>query len=321
MQDIIHQAAVYKNNPEKKPWGTRLRNELSKNKYLYVMSIPVILYYLIFHYLPMSGIVIAFKNYDVAKGLWVSPWVGFKNFTDFFSSIYFLRLLRNTFLISFYGIMFTFPAPIILALLFNELKSLCFKKIVQTVTYLPHFISMVVICGMIADFFSAKGFMTQIIAFFGGASLNYLGKAEFFRSIYVGSDIWQGVGWGSIIYLAAISSIDQELYEAAVIDGAGRFKQLLHITLPGLIPTITILLIMRIGLVLNVGYEKIILLYNNGTMETADVISSFVYRRGLGGSFQYSFSTAVGLFQSLINIILLVSANRFSKKVGETSLF
>lgn len=299
----------------------RIRKELVLNKNLYVMSIPVILYYAVFFYLPMIGIVIAFKRFDIGKGIIASDWVGLKHFQEFFASMYFPRLMRNTLIISLYDLIWGFPAPIIFALMLNEIKKDRFKKMVQTITYLPHFISLVVICGMINDFFSANGILTELLSFFGGEKIHYLGEARYFRTIYVGTNVWQGIGWGSIIYLAALSGIDQELYEAAVIDGAGRFRQLIHITLPGLMSTIIILLILRMGQIMSVGFEKIILLYNSGTYETADVISSFVYRRGLGESFQYSYTTAVGLFQSVVNIILLFTANTLSRKFSETSLF
>jgi putative aldouronate transport system permease protein len=224
-------------------------------------------------------------------------------------------------LISFYDLLFGFPVPILFALLLNELRFKNFKKTVQTLTYLPHFISLVVMCGIIADFFSANGVVTKFLTMFGLPAKNYLGVVEAFRPIYVGTNIWQGFGWGSIIYLAALAGVDQELYEAANVDGAGRFKQLLVITLPCISSTIIIMLILRVGQLMNVGYEKIILLYNSGTYENADVISSFVYRRGLGASAQYSFTAAVGLFQSVINLFLLFAANFFSSRYSSINLF
>ncbi|MCI9626142.1 MAG: sugar ABC transporter permease [Clostridia bacterium] len=299
---------------------TKVKNELWQNRYLYLLAIPVIAYYVLFCYLPMFGLVIAFKQYELGKGIMESQWVGLKYFQEFFGGIYFGRLMRNTLLISFYSILFGFPAPIIFALLMNELRQRRFKKVVQTVTYLPHFISLVVICGMIVDFLASDGVLTRMLTVFGGQKTNYVGDARYFRAIYVISDIWQGIGWGSIIYLAALAGIDQQLYEAAVIDGAGRWKQTLHITLPGILPTIMIMLIMRVGQILSVGYEKIILLYGAGTYEVADVISSYVYRMGIGQS-RYSFSAAVGLFQSVVNVILLVAANKTSRRLSGTSLF
>ena len=268
----------------------------------------------------MYGALIAFKDYSPGKGFSGSPWVGFEHFIRFFQSPFFFRLLRNTFLISFYGLLFGFPAPIILALLLNEVRHSSYKRTIQTITYLPHFISMIVIAGMITDFSLSTGLFNDIIAFFGGQRFPLLQQPNLYRPIYVGSDIWQQVGWGTIIYLSAMSAIDPQLYEAAMIDGAGRFRQLFHITLPSIAPTIVILLILRIGQLLGVGYEKTILLYNPSTYETADVISTYVYRVGLLEQ-NWSYSTAIGLFNSAINFSLLIIANKISRKVSETSLW
>lgn len=297
-----------------------IQKDFTKNKYIYLLSLAGIAYYIIFKYIPMYGGIIAFKNFMPTKGIFGSPWVGFKHFQDFFSSHYFLRVLRNTLLINLYGLIFAFPAPIILALMLNEVKRTAFKRFMQTVTYLPHFVSLVVICGMIVDFSQKAGLFNTIISWFGGTPENLLLNPDLFRTIYVTSDIWQGIGWGSIIYLAALTSIDTQLYDAATVDGAGRWKQMLHVTLPGIMPTIVIVLILQIGGMMNVGFEKIILLYNSQTYETADVISSFVYRRGILEA-NYSYSTAVGLFNSCINFALLLLANRISRKVNETSLW
>ncbi|MDN5276309.1 MAG: putative aldouronate transport system permease protein [Clostridiales bacterium] len=298
----------------------QIKTDIIRNKYIYIMALPVIAYYIIFHYLPMYGAIIAFKEFNPALGIIRSPWVGFKHFKSFFEGVYFWRLIRNTLLISIYSLVWGFPAPIILALLLNEVKNNYFKRTVQTVSYLPHFISLVVVCGIIKDFTSTDGVINDIIELLGGERTNFLMKPEWFRPIYVGSGIWQEVGWGSIIYLAAITNIDPQLYEAATIDGANRWKQTWHVTLPGIVPTIVILLILRLGGLMSVGFEKIILLYNSATMETADVISSYVYRRGLL-DFDYSFSAAVGLFNSVINLILITSANKLSRKISETSLW
>ncbi|NMA95359.1 MAG: sugar ABC transporter permease [Clostridiales bacterium] len=284
------------------------------------MAIPVILFYGLFHYAPMYGAVIAFKDFVPARGILGSPWAGFKHFRSFFKSIYFLRVLKNTILINVYSLIFGFPMPIILALLLNELRNERFKKTVQTVSYLPHFISIMVVAGMLIDFLSRKGIITDLIVLLGGQRDNMLMRPDLFKGIYVGSGIWQHVGWDSIIYLAALTGIDPELYEAARIDGASRWRQTWHITLPGIAPTIIILLILRVGGMMSVGFEKIILLYNDATMETADVISSFVYRKGLL-EFSYSFSAAVGLFNSIINFILVITVNRISRQVSETSLW
>jgi putative aldouronate transport system permease protein len=294
--------------------------DISKYKLLYLMALPGIIYYVIFHYVPMYGAMIAFKSFNPVEGILGSPWIGMKHFNDFFKSVYFLRIVKNTLLINVYELLWGFPAPIILALLMNEIRGTIFKRTVQTVTYLPHFISVMVICGMIVDFTSKTGLINTIITFFGGEASNLLMKPELFRTIFISTGIWQGVGWGSIIYLSALTGIDSELYEAAKIDGAGRWKQLLHITIPGIMATIIILLILRIGQMMNVGFEKVMLLYNPNTYETADVISTFVYRKGIIEA-NYSYSSAVGLFNSVINFILIISANKISKKVSETSLW
>ena len=302
--------------------GQRVRREMTRNHTLYIMALPVMLYFLLFHYGPMYGVVLAFKDYRVGVGILQSPWVGLKHFINFFQGPFFGRTLRTTLLISVYSIAFGFPAPILLALLLNEVKVNAFKRSVQTITYLPHFVSTVVICGIIIDFFGRRGVATQLIsALTGLRARNLLLQPEYFRSIYVGTDIWQGVGWGSIVYLSALSAIDAEQYEAAVIDGAGRFAQMLHVTLPGILPTIVTMFILRVGRIMSVGFEKIILIYNPNVYETADVISSFVYRYGLGGAQDYSFSSAVGLFSSVINLIILMAANFISRRVNETSLF
>ncbi len=298
-----------------------LARNFNRHKYLYMMILPVMLYYILFHYAPMYGAVIAFKDYRIAEGFLGSPWVGFKHFTNFFDSYYFGRLLRNTLVLNVYLLLFSFPAPIIFALLINEISSRAFKKTVQTLTYLPHFISMIVVCGMITQFVARDGFITDILVWFGAERTALLGHPQYFRTIYVLSDIWQSIGWGSIIYLAAITGINPELYEAARMDGANRWKQVRHITIPGIAPIIVILFILKIGHMMDVGFDKIILLYNPNTYSTADVISTFVYRKGLGETNEFSYTTAVGLFQSVINFILLLAANRFSRRMSETSLW
>ncbi|MEG6588459.1 ABC transporter permease [Paenibacillus barengoltzii] len=298
----------------------RFIRDFRLNKYLYLMMIPVIAYYVIFHYGPMYGAIIAFKDFTPVKGILGSDWVGLKHFEEFFGSYYFLRVLKNTILISLYTLIFEFPAPIILALLINEVRRRYFKRVVQTITYMPYFISLVVICGIITDFTNADGLINRLFMLFGYDGQAMLQKPELFRPIYVMSEIWQRIGWESIIYIAALMSIDLEQYEAARIDGASRLKQMFYITLPGLVPVITIMFILRIGNLLNVGFEKIILLYNPITYETADVISTFVYRKGLL-EFGWSYSSAVGLFNSVINLALLISANYISRKVNENSLW
>ena len=301
--------------------GEQIIKNLKKNAWLYIMFLPVIIYYIVFKYAPMFGIVIAFKDYNAFKGIWASPWVGFEHFINFFQSPYFWRLIRNTFLISFYGLVWGFPAPIILALLINELQDGMFKKVTQTITYLPHFVSSVVIVSILMSMLSpSNGVINNMIEALGGTRTYFMNDPKYFRSIYTAMGIWQSVGWGSIIYLAALTGVDAELYEACVIDGGGRLRQTWHITLPGIAPTIIIQLIFRVGNLLSVGAEPIILMYNPTTYETADVISTYVYRRGLVEA-DYSFSTAVGLFNSLIALVLLTTTNKLAKTFGETSLW
>ncbi|NLN65807.1 MAG: sugar ABC transporter permease [Clostridiaceae bacterium] len=301
-------------------WGYRAAYDIKKHYPIYLMILPALVYFIIFHYFPMYGAQIAFRKYTIGDGIWTSEWVGLKNFTTFFKSYYFERLIRNTVLLNVYDILFGFPAPIIFALLIYELRNKVFKKTVQTITYIPHFISLIVICGMIIDFTSPQGMINKIIGFFGIGPIQFLAYPEYFRPIYVASNIWQETGWNSIIYLAALTNISPELYEAAKIDGAGRLRQAVSITLPGIAPTIIIMLILRMGRMMDVGYEKILLLYNPSIYETADVISTFVYRKGLLEA-NFSYSTAVEFFNSLINFVILVAVNKISRKVSETSLW
>lgn len=298
----------------------RVGNDIKKNLALYIMVLPAVVYYIVFHYLPMGGLIMAFENFKPKLGIWKSDFVGLTNFKNFFSSIYFGRTVTNTLAISGLELLITFPATILFALLLNEIKNQKFKRTVQTVSYMPHFISMVVVAGLILDFCSSRGLVAQIVSLFIGESVNLLGTPEYWRPVYIISGLWKELGFGSIIYLAALSGVDQQLYEAAEIDGATRFKQTLHVTLPGIAPTVIIMLILKIGQIMSVGYEKTILLYNPQVYETADIISSYVYRKGLQ-EFDYGYSTAVGMFNSVINLVLLVVANKISKKLTETSLF
>ncbi|RAU97320.1 sugar ABC transporter permease [Paenibacillus sp. YN15] len=319
---MTHTAELDRSKPVARSQKTaaRLVRDFAMNKYLYIMMIPVVIYYLVFHYAPMYGALIAFKDYSPMKGIMGSDWVGFRHFADFFGSYYFRRILLNTITISFYTLIFEFPAPIILALLINEVRHKAFKRVAQTITYMPYFISLVVICGIITDFTNADGIINRIFVWMGYDGQAMLQKPELFRPIYILSEIWQRIGWESIIYIAALMGIDQEQYEAARMDGASRFKQIFHITLPGIMPTIAIMMILRMGNLLNVGFEKIILLYNPITYVTSDVISSFVYRKGLL-EFGWSYSSAVGLFNSVINLILLITANYVSRRLNESSLW
>lgn len=301
-------------------WTHKLRKDLHQYRCIYLMLIPVLAWYICFCYVPMYGVQIAFKNFAPGLGIINSPWVGIYHLRSFFNSPYCFRLIRNTLLLSLYSIIFSFPASIILALMLNEVNCTPFKRTVQTISYLPHFISVVVLCGIIREFTNNGGLINNIVVALGGSSKSMLGIPSLFRPIYIISEIWQGVGWGSIIYLAALSGIDPSLYDAATVDGAGRFRRIWHITLPGILPTIVIMFILRIGSFMNIGWEKIILLYNDATMSTADVISSFVYRKGLVEQ-SYSYSAAVGLFNSLVNFILVSLANGVSRRFGETSLW
>ncbi len=298
-----------------------LLKDLRRDKALLVMIFPVILYFLLFHYRPMYGVIIAFKRFSPGLGIWGSPWRGFFYFEMFFSSVYFFRLIRNTFLLSLYSLVWGWPFPIGFALILNEIKHKTYKRVIQTISYLPHFISVVIICGMIVSFLSPRlGLLGQIIRFFGGEPVNYLMDAKYFRTIYIASGIWQGFGWGSIIYLAAMSNLNVELYEAAIIDGANRIKRIIYITIPGIAPTIIILLILNLGSLMSVGFEKVLLLYNPATYEVSDVISTFTYRQGLL-DLNYSYASAVGLFNSLVNLVLLIIFNYLSRKAFETSLW
>lgn len=298
----------------------RMKRDFSRYKGIYFIMLPVLLYYIIFHYIPMGGTVIAFQDYRPALGFFGSNWVGLENFIEFFTGPYAWRTIRNTILLSVYGIIFEFPMPIFLALMINEVSGKIFKRTVQTISYLPHFISLVVVCGIICDFTNSNGLINALLGTTGPDAVNLLSKKELFRSIYIISDIWKNVGWGSIIYLSTLSGIDPNLYEAAAMDGAGRMKQILHITLPSLVPIISVQLILRIGRMLSLGYEKVILLYNPLTYETADIISSFVYRVGLVET-NYSLGAAVGVFNSVINLALLCLANWFSKSFVKESLW
>lgn len=296
--------------------------EIKKHKFIYLMFLPIAVYYIIFMYVPMFGNIIAFQDFKMSRGILYSDFVGLKHFENFLKDVYFWRLLKNTLVINVMSLVLGFPMPIILALLLNEVRCKPFKKAVQTITYMPHFISVVIICGIIRNFLASEGLFNSIITMFGGEPVKFLYTPEYFPWILVISGIWQDIGWSSIIYLSALSSIDQELYEAAAIDGAGRWKQTIHITLPGILPTISILLIMRIGSLLSVGYEKILLLYNDSIYETADVISTYVYRQGIANVRpEFSYSSAVGMFNSVINLLLLFISNTISKKVSGSGLF
>jgi len=296
------------------------RKDFRRYKLVYLMLVPVIAYYVLFHYVPMAGIVIGFKRYVPRLGILDSPWVGFQYFIEFFQDMFFFRLMRNTFMLNVYDIIVGFPMPILIALILNELRSRRFKTTVQTAVYMPHFISVLVLCGLIIDFCAREGVVNDILQLLGMERSALLARPELFKPIFIVSNLWQYAGWSSIIYTAALSGINTELFDAARVDGCKRFGLLWHVTLPGLLPTIVIMLILRVGNIMTVGYEKVILLYNALTYETADVLSSYVFRRGILEA-NFSYSTAVGLFNSLINFAFLFGANALSRKLTEESLW
>jgi putative aldouronate transport system permease protein len=288
---------------------------------LYLMLLVPIVWYLVFQYGPLYGLQIAFKNFSPAKGILGSAWVGFDHFERFVESYYFWRLLWNTISINLFSLLFAFPIPILLALLINEIRNKAFSKIVQNITYIPHFISVVVMVGMLMLFLSPRGGpVNAIIEAFGGAPVRFLDSAPWFKSIFIGSNIWQNMGWQSIIYIAALSGVNPQLYEAAKMDGASRLRRIWHVSIPGIVPVIVILLILDVGHFMNVGFEKILLMQNNLNLESSDVISTFVYSEGILKG-EYSYTAAIGLFNSIINLALLVLVNRFARKKAETSLW
>lgn len=297
------------------------RSKWAKSLPLYALLLPSLLILAIFVYKPMYGIIIAFKDYSPALGVSGSPWVGFKHFDQFFHSYQFVRTLKNTLMISFYSIFAGFPLPVLLALLTHQIRTGKFKKTFQVITYLPHFISTMIICGMLIMFLSPRtGLIAIVFKQFGIEVPNILAMPDMFSSVIVWSDIWQHLGWDSIIYLAALAGIDPTLYEAATIDGASKFKQMLHIDLPLLMPTAITLLILRTGGVLSIGFEKVFLLQNQMNLQVSEIISTYVYKMGMLNS-QYSLSTAVGLFNSVVNFLILVLVNKIAKRMTNTGLF
>lgn len=309
-----------KQSKVKKNHWVEWKKSIRKNWELYLLLAPVILYFLVFHYYPLYGLQIAFKDFIATKGISGSPWVGFKHFERFFDSYYFWRLIKNTIGIGVFTLLVSFPVPIIIALLLNEVKSLRFKKFVQTIIYAPHFLSTVVVVGMLLLFLKSDGMINQLITLFGGTPIDFISEPAWFKSIYVLSDVWQTMGWSSIIYIAALSAVDPAQHEAAMMDGASKFQRIIHINIPAIMPTIVILFILNVGSVMAIGFEKVFLLQNDLNLSTSDVISTFVYKSGILEA-QYSFSAAVGLFNSIINFILLIMVNRIAKKVSDTSLW
>jgi putative aldouronate transport system permease protein len=291
-----------------------------RDKYLYLIFAIPFLYYVIFKYIPIYGILLAFKDYSPAKGVFGSPWAGLKYVKEFVFEVYSWKVVRNTLIINFYTILFGFPAPVILALAINEIRRNRLRRLVQSVTYFPRFISVVVVAAIFTDLLSSGGMVNQAIKALGGQPIMFLMRPEWFRAIYVTSEMWQFTGWNAIIYLAALTAIEPQLYEAAVIDGASRWQQIRYISIPCIMPTVIIILLLTLGRVMVTGFEKILLLYTPATFETADVIGTYVFRRGIDFA-DFEFATATGLFQSLVGLIFIVTANFFAKKLSETSLW
>jgi len=291
-----------------------------KQRYLLLMVLPGVVIIFLFNYLPMYGLIIAFKDYNIGKGIMGSPWVGLRWFKTFFSNPMAVRLIRNTFLLGFYYLLWSFPAPIILSILLNEVKSTRFKRIAQNILYLPHFISVVIMIGLLKELCSMDGIFNTIRVALSQERVNFFAKPEYFRSLFIGSGIWQHLGWGTIIYLAALSGIDVEMYEAAYIDGANRWHRIIYITLPALQSTIVTLFILNVGRILSLDYQKVLLMYNPQTYSTADIIGTYTYREGLQNA-RYSYSAAVGLFMSVISFIFVLITNKLSKITTESSLW
>lgn len=309
------------NVPGRKSRFHRFLLDLWASRYLQLLILPGLVYFIIFKYIPIYGVQIAFRDYKLRDGITGSQWVGLKHFQTFITGPYFWQLVRNTLLLNIYSLAFTFPLPIVFSLLLNEVRPLFFKKFIQTVSYLPHFISLAAIIGMLSMLVSPSiGIVNKIIMALGGESIYFMTEPRWFRTLYVVSGVWTGLGWGAIIYIAALAGVDVQLYEAASIDGANRVHLMWHVSLPAIKNTIVVMFILRVGSMMSVGSEKVLLMYNELTYDTADVISTFVYRRGLQKN-EYSFSTAVDMFNSIINILLLVSANWLSSKFTESSLW
>ena len=301
-----------------------LLRSYTNNWDLYLLLVPVLAYFIIFRYLPMAGVQIAFKDYYANKGIWGSPWVGMKHFARFFDGYYFSRLLGNTVILSFLYLVFSFPAPIMLALALNECRSTRFKRLVQTVTYAPHFLSTVVVVGLLMTMTSTRnGIVNELLKWAhggGGHAIAFMYEEAWFRPLYIITGLWQETGWNTVIYMAALTAIDPQLYEAAVVDGASRLRRIWHVTIPGIMPTMIVLLILNSGKLMNVGHEKVLLMQNNLNIAASDIISTYVYRMGMQQG-QYSFSSAVGLFNSVINTLLIVAVNMIAKRTGEVGLW
>lgn len=306
---------------KKKRKVSKFRKDFNDSKYLLILFLPCLVYYILFRYIPMWGVLVSFKNYMVFKGFFASPWVGLKYYKMFFNSPDAFIIIKNTLILGVSTLLWTFPAPIIFALILNEVKSRKFKKLTQTISYMPHFISQVIVVSMVMMFLSpTHGIVNTAIEFFGGTKINFMVQPGWFRPIYIISEIWQGMGWGAIVYLAALTNVDPQLYEAAIIDGANRWKQTIYVTLPCIIPTIITMFLLRTGSILEVGFEKVLLMQNPAIYSTSDVISTFVYRQGLVSG-NISYASAVGLFNAVVNLFFVISANFLAKKYSETSLW
>lgn len=304
--------------------GSTLRKRIRRYRAVYMIMIPGLIFYLIFHYLPMAGSIIAFKNispWGGWQGIFTAEWVGLKWFRKLFASKYFGQLLGNTLALSGLKLAFGFPLPIILALLLNEMRSMKYKRVVQTVSYLPHFISMVVLCGITRTLFYTSGAVNQLlVAITGGEPIHFLGSTTYFRPVLVFMSVWASIGWNSIIYLASISGVDPQLYEAAMVDGAGRFRQALHVTLPSITPTIVVMLILNVGGLMNAGFEQVLLLYSPSVYSVGDIIDTYVYREGLI-NLNYSYTTAVGMFKSVVAMVLMLGTNMAAKALGQEGIW
>ena len=301
----------------------RFIRALNRDKYLYLIMLLPAVYYVLFCYYPMYGVTLAFKQYKPKLGILGSPWAsqnGMKYILQVVEDPYFWTVFKNTIVLNLTNLVISFPAPIILALLLNEVSSSKYKRVVQTITYLPHFLSTVVVVGMMTSMFNSTGIVNEMLGKLGIGPIAFLNDAQYFRPMYIGSNVWQGIGWDSIIFLSALAGLDMELYEAARIDGAGRWKQTIHITLPGILPTIIIMLILAMGRILNVSYQKILLMMTGSNQSVSDVISTYVYRRGITKA-DFSYATAVNLFQSLVSLVFVSATNWISRKTSETSLW
>lgn len=307
-------------NTNRKSYWFKLKKDLKKTWFLYIFLAPAIIYIIIFNYAPLYGIQMAFKNYKALDGVWGSEWIGFQHFITFFESYHFKMLISNTIIISLYSLVAGFPIPIILAIIMNYMKNIKFKKLVQTVTYAPHFISTVVFVGMITTFLATGGIVNQLLGLLGIDPVGFMTDPKNFRDVYVWSGVLQGMGWGSIIYIATLAGVSPEHHEAAIVDGATVLQRIIYIDLPFIMPTAIIMLILNAGQILNVGFEKAYLMQNGVNLDYSEIISTYVYKVGIQSA-QYSYSTAIGLFNNIINFILLIIVNKFAKRTSGTSLW